>query len=938
VNAQLPTALGAMHSFPPADLDHRLPAIAGYEILGELGRGGMGVVFKARHIQLNRLVALKMILNGPGAGPDEHVRFLAEAEAIAALHHTGIVQVHDFGTHEGQPYFSLELCPGGSLAQRLAANPLPARSAACLVAVVARAVHAAHAAGIVHRDLKPANILFGDGDTPKVSDFGLAKRINTGPGLTQTGLLLGTPSYKAPEQARGSKEVGPAADVWALGAILYECLTGRPPFHAATPLETLFQVQNDDPVPPSRLLPKVPRDLQTICLKCLEKEPRKRYATAQDLADDLGRFLDNQSIHARRSSPFERGWRWYRRNLVTGSMAGCVLLLLLILGGGGSLAAVWLRRERDDAVSSREQAQQAERNKTELLWEAYQAQPRLGHRSRESGQRLGALEVIRRAAAIRPSFGLRNDAIACLAVPDVTPGPAWDGFPPGTIQLAFDGPMQRYARSDGRSSISVRRVADDQEILRLNTRGCAAYSLEFSPDGLHLAANCGTGGGEPNQAFRVWEVDRGREVVRTRGRLPGRSFAFSPDGRLLATGRSDGTLVVYRLPDGQEAHRLPWGPVRHISFHPDGRRLTLTAATRVQVVDVATGEVTRSYSHPFTVNATAWSPDGRFLASACSDWSIVLWDAAEPGRPLHVLRGHLSLVNQVAFNHAGDLLASSGWDETVRLWSPFTGTLLVTTQEGHSEGGGDPKLRFSDDDRQLAFGRDSGSKAWLWQVTGERVYRIIAGPRNTVSCWGGTWASTAWTSARTGNSWPPPTRTRSGCGTPAGAATVSGCPAAEGPAQCSTPPARAFSLLGLRSCTVGNFASPRTARSGSRVRPNPSASPARTASASHGTVGDWPLSPSDAAPWRSSTSPERVNDSSKERTLAPVESPSARTGGGPPARPGTVPTSGSGTWTAVCACATCPAVVLAPCSARTAAGSSSITGTAGHSGRSVRGD
>jgi serine/threonine-protein kinase len=260
-------------------------AVPGYELLGELGRGGMGVVYRARQVGLNRLVALKMVLAGGHASAADLARFRTEAEAIARLQHPNIVQVHEVGAHNGLPYFSLEFCTGGSLDRQLDGTPWEPTKAAALVETLARAVQAAHARQIVHRDLKPGNVLLAADGTPKVTDFGLAKRLDSGAGQTASGAILGTPSYMAPEQAGGdTKAIGPAADIYALGAILYELLTGRPPFKAATPLDTVLQVVNDDPVPPTRLNPQTPRDLETIALKSLAKDPAKRYASAAALA------------------------------------------------------------------------------------------------------------------------------------------------------------------------------------------------------------------------------------------------------------------------------------------------------------------------------------------------------------------------------------------------------------------------------------------------------------------------------------------------------------------------------------------------------------------------------------------------------------------------------------------------------------------------------
>src|SRR5262245_14685053 len=274
-------------------------AIPGYELLEELGRGGMGVVYKARQTRLGRTVALKMTLAGGHARPEDLSRFKAEAEAIARLQHPHIVQVYEVGEHDGLPFFCLEFCPGGSLDRKLNGTPLPPGQATALVEVLARAMQAAHEKGVVHRDLKPANVLLAEDGSPKISDFGLAKRLDA-VGQTHSGAVMGTPSYMAPEQAAGRvRDIGPLADVWALGAILYECLTGRPPFRAATTVDTLVQVVHDDPVPPGRLAPKLPRDLQTICLKCLQKEPHRRYGSAAELAEDLRRFQAGEPILAR---------------------------------------------------------------------------------------------------------------------------------------------------------------------------------------------------------------------------------------------------------------------------------------------------------------------------------------------------------------------------------------------------------------------------------------------------------------------------------------------------------------------------------------------------------------------------------------------------------------------------------------------------------------
>jgi tRNA A-37 threonylcarbamoyl transferase component Bud32 len=323
--------------------------VPGYEVLGELGRGAMGVVYKARQMGLNRFVALKMIRSGELASAGERERFLAEAEAVAHLQHPNIVAVHEVGEHQGLPFFSLELCEGGNLAERLKVSLLTPNEAATLVETLARALAHAHDRGIVHRDLKPANVLRAADGTWKVTDFGLAKRLDA-PGHTETGAFLGTPAYAAPEQARGQNpEVGPAADIYALGVLLYECLTGRPPFNDPDLMETLRQVSDAEPVSPRQLQPRVPRDLETICLKCLRKEPGKRYASATELADDLGRFQRGEPVRARPVSLLSRAGKWaWKRPAVSLLLFG---LLVVSLTGAGAVfwQAAQNRRDREVA-------------------------------------------------------------------------------------------------------------------------------------------------------------------------------------------------------------------------------------------------------------------------------------------------------------------------------------------------------------------------------------------------------------------------------------------------------------------------------------------------------------------------------------------------------------------------------------------------------------
>jgi len=315
--------------------------IPGYELQGELGRGGMGVVYRALEEKLKRVVALKILLAGPHADKEERVRFQREAEAVAQLQHPHIVQIHDIGEHRRRPYLSLEFLPGGSLSKQISGQPQSPRKSARLVETLARAIHFAHQQGIIHRDLKPGNVLLTSDGQPKITDFGLAKRLEGDSFATKIGSIMGTPNYMAPEQASDQTvPLSPAVDVYGLGAILYCLLTGRPPFVSSNPINTMRQVLELPPVPPRQLIPDLDRDLETICLKCLEKSPQRRYASAEELADELVRFLDGHPIHARPIGRIPRAWRWCRRKPMIASLTAAVIILVLSLAVGAPIVAV----------------------------------------------------------------------------------------------------------------------------------------------------------------------------------------------------------------------------------------------------------------------------------------------------------------------------------------------------------------------------------------------------------------------------------------------------------------------------------------------------------------------------------------------------------------------------------------------------------------------
>jgi WD40 repeat protein/tRNA A-37 threonylcarbamoyl transferase component Bud32 len=590
----------------------------------------MGVVYKARQAKLNRLVALKMILSGAHAGSAERQRFLAEAEAVARLQHANIVQIHEVGEADGHPFFSLEFCPGGSLAAELEGTPLPPLEAAGLVETLARAMHAAHGAGVVHRDLKPANVLLGADGTPKVTDFGLAKKLDDTAGQTASGTIMGTPSYMAPEQAGGRlKEVGPATDVYALGAVLYELLTGRPPFRAATPLDTVLQVISEEPVPPGRLNPKVPRDLETVCLKCLQKEPARRYASAEALADDLRRFLEERPITARPVGAWERAWRWCRRNPWLAGLAASVAALLLVLTGVATGAAIWLDRERNDAVASQKRAEAAERDKTDKLWQSYLDRARAGRFSRLRGQRFDSLEALRAAAAIRYDLRLRNEAIACLALADLRPAPPGTRFPgPGQVAAATIG--QRTAldpagrlRATAEGTVVVVRDPAGEVLLRL-THPAQVDTVLMSGNGRLLAVAC------HNRNVYVRLLPTGQLLGVLEGQALLSHLEFGPSGLLLTEGFDGashlwdavGCRLLVRCPDNPVVG--PFGADNDLLAN-HGSTWQLADGRECRVLNPLEESRGAAADRVPTWNVQ-FSPDGRLLATATSG-GVLLWDA-----------------------------------------------------------------------------------------------------------------------------------------------------------------------------------------------------------------------------------------------------------------------------------------------------------------------
>ncbi len=498
-----------------------LPAVPGYELLGVLGRGGMGVVYKARHLKLDRLVALKMVLAGAHAGPAERARFQREVEAVARLQHPHVVQIYEVGERPEGPYCALEFVDGGSLDRKLRGQPQPARQVAELVDVVARAVHAAHERGIVHRDLKPANVLLTSDGTPKVTDFGLAKRLDVESGQTQSGAVVGTPSYMAPEQAGGkTREVGPAADIYALGAILYELLTGRPPFRAETPVDTLMLVVQDDPPAPRLLNPKVPRDLETICLKCLAKDPPRRYESARALAEDLQNWAQGRTIRARPAGLTERLGRWCRRR------PAAALLLVALLVSGTALAALGILSYRAIRDHYRESLAQ---------------QARALAVARQPGWREKALAAVHQAAQIRPGSDLRDVAVQALVSQDVSGRELPLGAGESAAALAVSPEGNEVAGAVGPSVRLWDALTGAPKGVLTDDGPKELTCLRYSPDGRWLA------GGGDDGIVRVWSRSdgaRARRLSKDASRVQAVAFGPGP-GALSATDGHD--LYVWDL-------------------------------------------------------------------------------------------------------------------------------------------------------------------------------------------------------------------------------------------------------------------------------------------------------------------------------------------------------------------------------------------------------
>jgi WD40 repeat protein len=740
-----------------------------YEVQEEIARGGMGVVFRARQVSLNRPVALKMILAGHLASPMDVQRFQAEAAMGAHLNHPHIVPIYEVGEHQGQHYFSMKLMEGGSLARQISDgrwkmdSALQQRKAAHLIATIARAVEHAHQRGLLHRDLKPANILFDTDDRPHVSDFGLSKRVQPpaegedlrAARLTFSGMVVGTPSYMAPEQAAAVRTVTTAADVYGLGAILYELLAGKPPFLAETLLGTLHQVTSAEPAPPRSLSPRIDRDLETITMKCLQKEPRNRYVSAAALAEDLERWLAGEPIHARAAGPVERALKWAKRQPASATLFGLVAAAILV--GLGALIWNWQAAEaaqREQLVRTTREAEEKRRLAVKLYFKnvalarlefADNNLARANELLTECDADLRGWEwhfldryfhpdsmTLRQhtAAVVSLAYSARGDRLATVSSPMVERR---------TYELLSPGGRRRptITTYHGRSgAIRIFKPSDGSELLRIDPQADFVCCVASSPDGKSVACSGATRSG--TALIKVFDATNGTELFSLTGHKgPVRSVAYSPDGQHLASASDDGMAKLWDARSGKLLRTIAdrdstISAVCAIAFSPDGRRLAgaIQEDATVRIWDTATGrQLHRLQGHTANVTRVTFSPDGHRLATASEDHTVKVWDS-DSGQELLTLAGHVDGVTSVAFSPDGERLVSGGYDNMVRVWSAATG-LLCFTLAGHVAPVVD--VAYSPDGERLATA-SLDDTVQLWSAKGGRATLAL---RSASSTFGG---------------------------------------------------------------------------------------------------------------------------------------------------------------------------------------------------------
>jgi WD40 repeat protein len=714
-----------------------LRAFGDYELLQEVARGGMGIIYKARQRSLGRIVAIKVLSSGEFASPEYVQRFRAESAAAARLQHPNIVAIHEVGQHDGVRYFSMDYVEGPNLSQLQNGLSLDPARAAGYLKTLAEAIHYAHQQGILHRDLKPSNVLIDPFGEPRITDFGLAKEMSGESDLTLTGQVLGTPGYLPPEQADTSQ--GPltaATDVYSLGAILYFMLTARAPFVAGSLRETIRQMMASEPVAPRSLNAEIPRDLETICLKCLERSPARRYPTAADLADDLRRFVSHEPIVARPVSPVGRFARWCRRR----PTLAAVWALAVSIAVGSTIAAYSISRAEEETKTALHRALRAEASGREHLREARLAEARAVRQTTAPGRRAQALAALAEAASVRPGPDLRNEALSALLLADVTPMDRWDLGSDVMVHAAYGltGSVALVATGDASGMEHdppvLRRwgVAESLGTLNLSPTNRAVGPFRFNPDGTVFMARC------LDNTLRLWRVgEKDPYLAITNRPLPGGlmltesfndDYDFSPDGKLFALGLPGPGLSLHRVSDGVEIARREEGVVcSMIRFAPDGRHLAATRSVDTTNIDTFVFTLpqlvlTNTYSLKEGPNYLAWSADGRVLGVSAADNTITLFDVTL-GRTLKTLACPALGNADFMFLGGDTMVGFRGLGSTLRLVSAASGSEELVIQ-----GFSPSEVAVGPGGRSLVATSLDGV-ATRWTVQPAVGFRVIPTPR-----------------------------------------------------------------------------------------------------------------------------------------------------------------------------------------------------------------
>ncbi len=690
--------------------------IQGYRLEEEIRSGGMGTVWKATQSSSNRVVAIKMILGGFSAKSTDHMRFMAESVAMASVKHSNVLEVLEFGNANGRPFLAMEYLPGGSLADRIQEqNRLDQKTASHLLIKICNGVQAAHDLGIVHRDLKPENILFDNEGEPKVIDFGLAKQLEVSVN-TVSHVVLGTPCYMAPEQAEGkSRFVGPEADVYALGVILYECLTGTLPFKGDNHLHILRMVSETTPESPRVHVPSLPRDIDRICLKCLAKDPNERYRSCRELAEDLQRFNEGKPVLARRSKPWGRIWFWARKNRVLAATAASALFLLLISSVGFAGLSIWALTERNNARTKESQATQSEAHAVSQQNMA-ESQVYIGNVQRALSEwKYGRPQTARDRLEACPfekrdwEHDFVNTTVRANQV-------VLEGHTAEVQSIAYSPDGKWIASGSDDQAIKIWDAAQGTLVKTLVGNSGFVRSVSFSGDGSTLAGAT-TDGMINIYDVRTWNLKRQVEgpsdhvgpfffrksialdplgkivavgmmqsgVILFSNTETGKQtnmlqyktdhinqIAYSTDGKRLIAGMDKNTVVIWDIQTNKILHDLIIGgrdATKCVCFSMDGKNFAAGGDdTMVRIWDTATGKLTHVLNgHSDTVTSVAISPDGKWLASGSDDHTIRIWNV-ETGDLARVLKGHGDVLRGVVFSPDGGKLASASWDKTVRIW------------------------------------------------------------------------------------------------------------------------------------------------------------------------------------------------------------------------------------------------------------------------------